>query len=107
MKGPPLMKKTKDSVLQFGDVGETVNLICEVSSVPVPNNVQWFYNNFLVDSKTEHYQILYDKREDGLTSTLIIRNSLGSDFGDYNCSALNEFGADHVIVTLQNQGKMF
>ena len=41
----------------------------------------WRYNGRPVSSHTQHYQVLTEKRRDGLVSTLVIKDSLPSDFG--------------------------
>ena len=82
--GPPKLLKTPESSVQYGSLGETVQLMCESFSMPVPEGIVWKYNDYPVSSKTEHYQVITQRKKDGLVSTLVIKDSANSDYGSYN-----------------------
>ena len=42
-----------------------------------------------------------------MESKLIIRESIASDFGDYNCSVYNSHGKDTIIITLKPESKSY
>ena len=103
--GPPKILKTAESSVQYGSIGETVQLVCESFSMPVPEGIVWKYNDYLVSSKTEHYQVITQRKKDSLVSTLVIKDSANSDYGMYNCSLRNAYGQDFHLVELQRQGR--
>jgi hypothetical protein len=104
-KGPPKILKTPKNSVQYGSLGDTVQLMCESFSMPVPEGIVWKYNDYPVSSKTEHYQVITQRKKDGLVSTLVIKDSANSDYGMYNCSLRNGYGQDFHLVELQRQGK--
>jgi hypothetical protein len=57
-KGPPKILKTPEGSVQYGSFGETVQLVCEPFSMPVPEKILWKYNYYPVSSNTEHYQVI-------------------------------------------------
>jgi hypothetical protein len=50
-------------------------------------------------------QVLEDPTDDGIKSTLIIRNSRYEQFGVYNCTASNDYGSDSIEITLVPRSK--
>lgn len=104
-KGPPKILKSPESSVQYGSLGETVQLVCDSFAMPVPETMVWKYNDYPVNSKTEHYQVLTQRKKDGVVSTLVIKDSVTSDFGSYNCSVKNAYGEDFQIVELQRRGR--
>lgn len=50
-------------------------------------------------------QVLEDPTDDGVKSTLIIRNSRYEQFGTYNCTASNYYGSDSIEITLVPKSK--
>lgn len=50
-------------------------------------------------------QVLEDPTDDGVKSTLIIRNSRYEQFGAYNCTASNYYGSDSIEITLVPKSK--
>ena len=53
-KGPPKILKTPESSVQYGSLGETVQLVCESFAMPLSEAIVWKYNDYPVSSKTEH-----------------------------------------------------
>ena len=51
--------------------------------------------------------ILEDKLPDGIRSTLIIREAHDKNFGAYNCSVINAYGADAAEIVLRKQSSYF
>ena len=45
-------------------------------------------------------------RADGMSSTLVIRDVIASDFGEYNCSVRNSHGEDAFTITLQRKSEL-
>ena len=44
-------------------------------------------------------------RADGMSSTLVIRDVIASDFGEYNCSVRNSHGEDAFAVNLERKSE--
>ena len=103
MKGPPRIIR-RDPV-QFGTEGDTVQLTCEAFSIPPPNTLHWHLHGYPIDTKSSHYALMETGKKDGMKSTLVIRNSISTDFGDYNCTVKNQFGDDSFVITLQRKSK--
>ena len=56
MKGPPRIIRTKR--IQFGRVGDDVELTCDTFSIPVPDTIKWRqYEGNYVDDKKDGYGI--------------------------------------------------
>jgi len=53
----------------------------------------------------EFTQVLEDPTDDGVKSTLIIRNSRQEQFGAYNCTASNYYGSDSIEISLVPKSK--
>lgn len=52
-------------------------------------------------------QVLEDPTDDGVKSTLIIRNSREEQFGGYNCTASNYYGSDSIEIVLVPKSKCY
>ncbi|KPI92825.1 Hemicentin-1 [Papilio xuthus] len=75
--------------------GETVHLDCYVSKGDIPLNISW---SFKGASVTQKMGIKTSKPSERV-STLDIRNALGSNSGNYTCSASNAAGTtNHTAV---------
>ena len=104
MKGPPRVIR-KDHI-QFGREGSNVEVTCDTFAIPSPH-IHWSLYGFPLDvgSGADHYRTIDKPRKDGMLSTLVIRNAMDSDFGDYNCTVRNSHGQDSFIITLKKESK--
>ena len=85
-------------------LGENATFTCVASGHRTPD-VSWFQinNNSLViiDSESETVS------DNGtITSTLLIRNAMANDFGNYFCMASNEFSIARANFTLSQAGEL-
>ena len=103
-KGPPQIRKTLENSNEYGSLGETIQLVCASFSMPIAETIVWKYNDYPVNSKTEHHQMITQRKKDSLVSTLVIKDSVSSDFGTYNCSSRNAYGEDFHLVDLRRKG---
>ena len=106
-KGPPriLSQSPNKNEIQVGREGDTVQVTCRAFSIPPPNRIHWTFHGFPVDTSSHHYSLLQNKLTDTVQSTLIIKDSIQQDFGDYNCTVKNSYGEDSIIITLEPSSK--
>ena len=57
MKGPPRIIRTKR--IQFGRIGDDVELTCDTFSIPVPDTIKWrqYEGNYDVPKASSHYKV--------------------------------------------------
>ena len=104
-RGPPVLQKSEESGVQYGSLGETVQLLCQGRAQPQVDTVVWRYKDFPVNTRNNHYQVINNKKEDKISSTLVIRNAALADFGVYNCSVRNSYGQDFHLIEIVRKGK--
>ena len=104
MRGPP--RVLNRDPIQFGYEGDTIRLACDAFAIPKPIAIQWSQLGYPVDLSKNHYSVVEDPRKDGMKSTLIIRNSIKTDFDQYNCTVINSHGSDSFIIELKKQSKI-
>ena len=54
-----------------------------------------------------HYRIINSAIQHGVRSTLVIRESLKTDFGTYTCSIKNVHGTKELDIRLQQKSEFF
>uniref|UniRef100_A0A182R0F3 Ig-like domain-containing protein n=1 Tax=Anopheles farauti TaxID=69004 RepID=A0A182R0F3_9DIPT len=94
LKGPPAIRSPRQ---QYGSVNDNSQLQCDAISIPKARQVIWTYNGLEVNSENDH-TILENHSPEGVRSTLIIPRSQRQHFGVYNCTVLNEYGADSLEI---------
>jgi hypothetical protein len=102
MTGPP---KISSSPGQSGVVGENVHINCAAISVPEHNEIVWMRHGRKIKEDNTHYRIINSAIQHGIRSTLVIRESLGTDFGPYTCSIKNSHGTSQIQIHLEQQRK--
>ena len=106
MRGPP--RFIRKQPVQYGAIEETVKIVCEAFAIPVPEKIIWNRHDYpLPTASNVHYFQKDEKREDGMKSTLTIRNTSRTDFGEYICTVSNSHGSDEFIVKLEIQKSSF
>lgn len=105
MRGPPRILRRH--AIQYASEGDTVRLTCDAFAIPKPETLLWSAHGFPVTPSTAggHYGIEERGRSDGMRSTLVIRDSIASDYGEYNCSVRNTHGEDTFIIKLERKSK--
>ena len=103
MTGQP---KLFSSAAQSGVVGENVHINCAAVTVPQPDNIVWRHHQAIINEENSpHYRIINSAIQHGIRSTLVIRESLETDFGPYTCSVQNSHGNSQIEILLQQQSK--
>ncbi|KAF0301624.1 Irregular chiasm C-roughest protein [Amphibalanus amphitrite] len=88
---------------QRGVAGGTVTVECVVTSVPAPSATVWYLYGRPIRTDSGRYKTVDEPIEGGVRSLLVISGASESDFGLYNCTFHNEYGADSATVLLQKQ----
>ena len=104
-RGPPVLQKSPESRVQYGALGETVQLLCQGRAEPRVETVTWRYKDYPVKTRNTHYQVINNNNKGRITSTLVIRNAALADFGVYNCSVKNSYGEDFQLIEIVRKGK--
>ena len=86
-------------------LGDSVQLSCEGRAQPQVDTVSWRYKDRPLDTASQHYQVITKKKQDKVSSTLVIRNVALSDFGVYNCTLRNSYGQDSSLIEVVRKGK--
>ncbi|XP_015363944.1 PREDICTED: irregular chiasm C-roughest protein-like [Diuraphis noxia] len=99
MRGKPIIDSP---LVQYGTLSETIRLECVAKSVPVADRIVWTYHNTEIGTKNDqkHYSVLEDPTDDGVKSSLMVRNLKQEQFGAYNCTAYNDYGSDSAVIVL-------
>ena len=91
--------------VQYGALGDTVQLSCEGRAQPQVDTVSWSYKDRPVKTGSQHYQVITKKKQDLVSSTLVVRNVALADFGVYNCSLRNSYGQHSSLIEIVRKGK--
>ena len=102
---PFITNPASGSGTAFGVPGMDVQIDCAARSVPAPDGVEWRYHDIALDEANSHYRIINTPIEQGLRSTLIIRDALPTDFGAYMCVVNNAMGFSEAVIELERQGE--
>lgn len=101
---PPVITSSQ---IQYGKEGENIDLKCEAESVPRAIGMVWTFLGQPIDPiGSLHYEILNDNSDANdfkSLSTLIIRKSERSDFGQYGCVVTNRMGEDQQYIMLEQK----
>ena len=100
VNGPPRISSPDT---QFGVVGLNVQINCASLSVPPPTRVEWLFHGKKLSGENPHYRIIDSPRQNGRLSTLIVKESLSSDFGTYSCIVHNAMGASKMHIDLEQE----
>ncbi|KAF2366926.1 Immunoglobulin-like domain [Trinorchestia longiramus] len=103
VKGPPTIVSAGE---QLGRPGGTINLECNTVSVPSPIKVTWTYKGRAIDIDDPRYEVKEEQRDGGLKTILVIHDADQTDFGDYNCSVVNEYGVARKLIRLNEEKRV-
>lgn len=107
MKGPPEIRKS--SRIQHATEGTDGKIVCEAFTVPSAEIVEWTFKGQILSVMTgklsEKYSVLEQHSDQGVQSTLVVKDVKESDFGAYACTVSNAFGADTALIHLRRHSK--
>jgi hypothetical protein len=102
LKGTPTITSTRR---QFGTPGDSALIECVAFSIPKARHVIWSFKGHDINNSSNEFQIQEDALPYGIKSTLVIKRSELKHFGRYNCTIINEYGADMVEIELNVENK--
>ncbi|XP_053308342.1 kin of IRRE-like protein 2 [Spea bombifrons] len=102
VRGPPVI--TSDTNYE-STLGAKARLECTVETTPTPDRIVWTWDKQSLEEGTwGRFSVETRATNNGAVSYLIIDGTEHSDFlTEYNCSAINQFGEDSVIISLRQQ----
>ncbi|XP_046578405.1 fibroblast growth factor receptor 3-like [Haliotis rubra] len=100
--GSPMIQSSMRSVL--AQLGETVELQCNVSSNPPPTQLQWLFNRNTV--KFQKFAANWTSRDVTMEMKHVVEVTTTEDFGIYMCQVTNMYGTNgysiHLIGAMYN-----
>ncbi|XP_067679374.1 kin of IRRE-like protein 1 isoform X1 [Haliotis asinina] len=94
---PTIMSEVK----QYAVTGENAEVECMAMSVPKPDKIIWMRDGIPINYATSgRFSAMEEDLPYGRKSTLQIINVNEEDFGDYNCSVINNYGKDVAVIHL-------
>lgn len=104
LKAKPFIKR--ENAIQHSAESTDGFVICQAISVPEPELVEWAYKGKIIDNRMgEKYVVRNVIVEDGIRSTLIVKDVNHKDFGAYKCTVANALGSDARIIQLRKKSK--
>ncbi|XP_069803195.1 kin of IRRE-like protein 2 isoform X3 [Dendropsophus ebraccatus] len=105
VRGPPIIisEINYESIL-----GGKTRLECVVETTPIPDRIIWSWDKHLLDEGTlGRFSVETRVTNTGAVSFLIIDGTEPSDYTvPYNCTAMNQYGEDSVIISLRQQATL-
>ncbi|XP_017054972.1 irregular chiasm C-roughest protein [Drosophila ficusphila] len=100
VKRAPIITSHK---VQFGGVGGRVKIDCLAFSIPKAEHILWSFEGKIINMSSADPDIyIFEEHHlpEGVRAALIIRDSRATHFGRYNCTVLNSYGGDSLVITL-------
>ncbi|KAH8416396.1 hypothetical protein KR222_001578 [Zaprionus bogoriensis] len=88
---------------QFGAVGSRAKLDCSAFSIPKAEHILWSFEGKPINMSSDDPDIyIFEEHHlpEGVRAALIIKESRSTHYGRYNCTVLNAYGGDSLIITL-------
>ncbi|KAM4016157.1 kin of IRRE-like protein 2 isoform 2-T2 [Anomaloglossus baeobatrachus] len=105
VRGPPIISSeiNYESIL-----GGKTRLECVVETTPIPDRIIWSWDKHSLDEGSwGRFSVETRVTNSGAVSFLIIDGTEPSDYTmPYNCTAINQYGEDSVIISLRQQAAL-
>lgn len=88
---------------QFGAVGSRAKIDCSAFSIPKAEHILWSFEGKQINMTSDDPDIyIFEEHHlpEGVRAALIIKESRSTHYGKYNCTVLNAYGGDSLIITL-------
>uniref|UniRef100_A0A1A9WGC4 Ig-like domain-containing protein n=1 Tax=Glossina brevipalpis TaxID=37001 RepID=A0A1A9WGC4_9MUSC len=100
VKRAPIITSHK---VQFGAVGHRAKIDCLAFSIPKAEKILWSYEGKIINmSSADPDLYIFEEHHlpEGVRAALIIKESRSNHFGKYNCTVINSYGSDSLLITL-------
>lgn len=100
VKRAPMITSHK---VQFGAVGNRAKIDCLAFSIPKAEKILWSYEGKIINMSTADPDLyIFEEHHlpEGVRAALIIKESRSNHFGKYNCTVVNSYGSDSLLITL-------
>lgn len=100
VKRAPIITSHK---VQFGAVGSRAKIDCLAFSIPKAEHILWSFEGKLINMSSADPDIyIFEEHHlpEGVRAALIIKESRSTHYGKYNCTVLNSYGGDSLVITL-------
>ncbi|XP_062141422.1 irregular chiasm C-roughest protein [Drosophila sulfurigaster albostrigata] len=100
VKRAPIITSQK---VQFGAVGSRAKIDCLAFSIPKAEHILWSFEGKLINMSSADPDIyIFEEHHlpEGVRAALIIKESRSTHYGKYNCTVLNSYGGDSLMITL-------
>ncbi|XP_053950749.1 irregular chiasm C-roughest protein [Anastrepha ludens] len=101
VKRAPIITSHK---VQFGAVGSRAKIDCVAFSVPKAEQILWSFDGKVINMSTADPDIyIFEEHHlpEGVRAALIIKESRSSHYGRYNCTVMNSYGSDSLLINLK------
>ncbi|XP_017486262.1 PREDICTED: irregular chiasm C-roughest protein-like, partial [Rhagoletis zephyria] len=101
VKRAPIITSHK---VQFGAVGSRAKIDCVAFSVPKAEQIIWSFDGKVINMSTADPDIyIFEEQHlpEGVRAALIIKESRSSHYGRYNCTVMNSYGSDSLLINLR------
>ena len=100
VKRAPIITSHK---VQFGAMGNRAKIDCLAFSVPRADYIIWSYEGAVINMSTADPDVyIFEEHHlpEGVRAALIIKESHSNHYGKYNCTVVNSYGSDSIVITL-------
>ncbi|XP_030568360.1 irregular chiasm C-roughest protein [Drosophila novamexicana] len=100
VKRAPIITSHK---VQFGAVGSRAKIDCLAFSIPKAEHILWSFEGKLINMSSADPDIyIFEEHHlpEGVRAALIIKESRSTHYGKYNCTIINSYGGDSLVITL-------
>ncbi|VDN95919.1 unnamed protein product [Rodentolepis nana] len=100
--------KIKAAEPVYAAIGAPARLPCTINAVPLPSpeGLLWFRRDIILQP-TAHRKFSTQEFLGGVVHVMIFSHVLSTDFGFYNCSAVNAYGSDSQTLELRRDGNLY
>ncbi|XP_037938622.1 irregular chiasm C-roughest protein [Teleopsis dalmanni] len=100
IKRAPIITSHK---VQFGAVGNRAKIDCLAFCIPKADHILWSYEGKIINMTSADPDVyIFEENHlpEGVRAALIIKESQNNHYGKYNCTVINSYGSDSLLITL-------
>ncbi|XP_043866054.1 irregular chiasm C-roughest protein [Drosophila mojavensis] len=100
VKRAPIITSHK---VQYGAIGSRTKIDCLAFSIPKAEHILWSFEGKVINMSSADPDIyIFEEHhlQEGVRAALIIKESRFSHYGKYNCTVINSYGGDSLVINL-------